>query len=172
MNLKDFDISDLIINSLENYDKKNKKYKKYIENSKIIYKDNETKNEFTLVNKNNNDEIKLKTKYETLGIFDYQTKIWTWAWLLPNLPKNQTTIAKKLLEYGLTLEPKTNSEDHFYIKSQLLNSRFTIENDIELDIHLAVSTYLIKDLYSFIYSQKIYTDTKLIKFYIIYYLII
>jgi len=167
MNSNDYKISDLINNSLEYYDKKNKLNKKYIKNSKLEF-NNENK-EVLILNNINND-LKLKSKYEILGIFDYQTKVWVWAWMLPFLSKTETVISRELLEYGLKLDPNTNSNDHFYIKSQLLNSRFTIENKIELDIHLSLSSYLIKDLHSFIFPLKFYINKN--KYIIIYYLII
>jgi hypothetical protein len=161
------DFSDLIKKSLEYYDSQNDKNKKYIENTKIIFSGED--NQISLIDKDEN--ILLDCNYEILGLFDNQTNVWLWAWLLPFLNSNDTIISRKLLDYALKLEPQSNSYDHYYIKSQLLNSRITIEDSIELDIHLALSSYLIKDLFSFIKPLRINLNKEQTKFNTIYYLI-
>lgn len=161
------DFSDLIKKSLEYYDSQNDKNKKYIENTKIIFSGED--NQISLIDKEEN--ILLDCNYEILGLFDNQTNVWLWAWLLPFLNSNDTIISRKLLDYALKLEPQSNSYDHYYIKSQLLNSRITIEDSIELDIHLALSSYLIKDLFSFIKPLRINLNKEQTKFNTIYYLI-
>jgi hypothetical protein len=161
------DFSDLIKKSLEYYDSQNDKNKKYIENTKIIFSGED--NQISLIDQDEN--ILLDCNYEILGLFDNQTNVWLWAWLLPFLNSNDTIISRKLLDYALKLEPQSNSYDHYYIKSQLLNSRITIEDSIELDIHLALSSYLIKDLFSFIKPLRINLNKEQTKFNTIYYLI-
>ena len=138
-------INNLIKKSLEFYDNQNAINYKYLFNSQLLNRPNEEK--VLIVDEFNFDNIKLEASYEILGIFDNQTKVWIWSWLLPNMSLNEILISKKLLDYGLKLEPSSNTHDHFYIKSQLTNSRILIENNIELDIHLAIISYLVKDLY-------------------------
>jgi hypothetical protein len=161
------DFKDLINTSLKFYDEQNEKYKKYIVNTLI--KLEKSKNIIEIVDKD--DNTLLESKYEILGIYDNQTNIWFWAWLLTFLSANETVISRKLLDYGLKLEPATNNNEHYYIKSQLLNSRITIEDMIELDIHLALSSYLIKDLYSFIKPLTVFLDKDKTKYITYYYLI-
>ena len=161
------DFSDLIKKSLEYYDSQNDKNKKYIENTKIIFSGED--NQISLIDQDEN--ILLDCNYEILGLFDNQTNVWLWAWLLPFLNSNDTIISRKLLDYALKLEPQSNSYDHYYIKSQLLNSRITIEDSIELDIHLALSSYLIKDLFSFIKPLRINLNKEQTKYNTLYYLI-
>ena len=163
------DVNNLIKKSLEYYDKQQTKYKYYWNDSDIITDNKE--NKVILVDSKNENNIKLKSTYEILGIFDNQTKVWIWAWLLPFLSYNETIISRKLLEYGLKLEPGSNTNDHFYIKSQLLNSRILIEDDIELDIHLALVSYLVKELYLFVIKSQIYYNNEKTKYSTIYYLI-
>ncbi len=160
------DFSDLIRKSLEYYDNQNYKNKEYIENTVIEVK---SKDKITILDKDYN--IILEANYEILGLFDNQTNIWLWSWLLPFMSSSETVISRKLLDYALKLEPQSNSYDHFYIKSQLLNSRITIEDAIELDIHLALSSYLIKDLFLFIKPLKIFLNEDKTKYSTIYYLI-
>ena len=161
------DFKDLIKTSLKFYDEQNEKYKKYIVDTLINF--DKSQNIIKIVDKD--DNILLESKYEILGIYDNQTNIWLWAWLLTFLNANETIISRKLLDYGLKLEPLTNNNDHYYIKSQLLNSRITIEDMIELDIHLALSSYLIKDLYLFIKPLIVFLDKDRTKYITYYYLI-
>ncbi len=160
------DFSDLIKKSLEYYDKQNYKNKKYIENTFV-----EVKSQDKILIHDKAGDVLLESEFEVLGLFDNQTNIWLWAWLLPFLSSNETLIARKLLDYALKLEPQSNSDDHYYIKSQLLNSRISIEDSIELDIHLALSSYLIKDSFSFIKPLQIFLNEDKTKYSTIYYLI-
>lgn len=158
-------ISDLIKKSLHYYDSQNNKYKKYFVNTtvKII------NDEITIYDKH--DKQILHKYCEVLGVFDFQTKVWFWGWLLPYLNLEQTVLTRQLLEYGLKLEPNTNTIEHFYIKSQLINSRFLIEDNIELDINISLASYLLKDNHLFIYEHKLYLDKKKTKYQLVYYII-
>jgi hypothetical protein len=161
-------VSELIKKSLLYYDNKNLKYEEYLVN--VIAQVNETSN--SIIIKDLDDSvIKLESEYEILGIFDNQTNVWCWAWLVPYLSYNETIISRKLMEYALKLDPNTNTKDHYYIKSQLLNSRIAIENSFELEIHLALSSYLIKDLFKFIFPSKFHLNSNKTKFITIFYLI-
>jgi hypothetical protein len=161
--------NNLIKKSLEYYDKQQTKHKYYCNNIDLIVNNKETI--ITIVDSENINNIKLKTRYEILGMFDNQTKVWIWAWLLPFLNLTETVISRKLLEYGLKLEPNSNTDDHLYVKSQLLNSRLLIEDSIELDIHLALVSYLVKDLYLFVIPFTTYYNDEKTKYSTIYYLI-
>ncbi len=158
-------VFDLIKKSLEYYDKQNDKYKKYIVNTRI-----EIDNNIIFIYDSNNNLL-LNTPCEVLGMFDEQTRVWLWGWLLPYLNINETTLTRKLLNYGLKLEPKNNVEDHFYIKSQLVNSRFIIQNNIEIDITISLASYLLKDNHMFIVSKKDYLTSDKSKYFTIYYII-
>jgi hypothetical protein len=96
--------------------------------------------------------------FEMLGYFDNQSNIWIWAWLLTNLNSEQTKLSRELLNYGLKLEPTSNSIEHFFIKSLLVNSRLSVEEDVQLDTNLAICSYIIKNKISFIYPRKRYID--------------
>ncbi len=96
--------------------------------------------------------------FELLGYFDNQANIWIWAWLLSNLNSEQTKLSRELLNYGLKLEPSSNSIEHFFIKSLLVNSRISIEEDIQLETNLAIFSYIIKNKINFIYPRKRYLE--------------
>jgi len=161
-------ISYLIEKSLENYDNQNEKYKKYINNKKIIL--NSDNFEITFNSNNNKKEI---YNYEILGIFDNQTFVWIWSWMFPLFNIQQTSISKDLLQYGLKLEPVNDNDiNNLFLKVQFVNSRFLLQDFLQLEIHLALSSYLSKNKFKFIYPKKNYLDKEKTKYIIIYYLIL
>ena len=91
---------------------------------------------------------------EYLGFFDINTKIWMWAWLPPYVPKESTKFSKDLFKYGIELAPKPGENDLAFIKTQLTNSRFILEDSFQLDMHLSLCSYLGKNRIKFIYKFK------------------
>lgn len=154
-------ISDLILKSFEYYDKKNQQYKKYLnkngvldgENSQIIFGEE-------------------KFDYQLLGVFDNQTNVWIWSWMIPLIDNKKSDISKKLLNYGLNIFPSQENQEAIYLKTQLLNSRFLIEDEFQLEIHLALATYLAKDNFKFLYPIKDYFDNKKEKYITKYFFIL
>ncbi len=164
MNLE-LDLSLLIDKALNYYDTHNIKYEDYIKTDDITIERNTNSIIF------NNKE---KYKYEFLGIFDNTTNIWMWAWLVPEFMYNETNIVRKLLNYGLKISPtptnKLNNEK-LYLKTQMVNGRFLLNDDFQLDLHLAISSYLAKDTIKFIYNKKKYLNKEKTRFITVYYLI-
>lgn len=80
-----------------------------------------------------------KSKYEYIGTYDSTTMIWSWAWAIPTMKKKNTTILRKILNYGIELEPTNN-----FLKTELITSRFRVTNKIQLDIYSAIVSYLSK----------------------------
>jgi hypothetical protein len=156
----DISVSDIILKSLEYYDNQNKKYEKYIKSNAEFDTD---KNIISI------KEFNYDKKYEILGFFYTETNVWTWSWLSASLSLEKTMIARELLNYSLKLEPSSNSTFHFYLKTELLNSRMYIDSDIKLDLHLAVISYLCKDKYLFIYPRKeiLQDNHELIAYYLV-----
>ena len=68
---------------------------------------------------------------------------------------NDIKISRELLNYGLTLDPNTNTYDHFFLKSLLVNSRININTCFDLDLIQAISAYILKDKYTFIYPYSL-----------------
>lgn len=166
----DLDLSTLINNALVYYDKNNIEYDRYIQSDNITVK-RETKNIiFNDIHKDFQNEF----NYEFLGIFDNTTNIWIWAWLVPEFMYNETTIARKLLNYGLKISSTpTNKLDNeqLYLKTQMVNSRFLLYDEFQLELHLAISSYLAKETFKFIYSRKKYLNKEKTKYITVYYLI-
>ncbi len=146
----DIDLSILIDKALNYYDNHNIEYEKYI-NSENILLERDT-NIIKFPDIDNKD-----FKYEFLGIFDNTTNIWMWAWLVPEFNYNETNIVRKLLNYGLKISPTPMnrlSNEQLYLKTQMVNGRFLLYDEFQLDLHLAISSYLAKDNIKFIYYKK------------------
>ena len=157
------DLKTFIKEKLDTLDKSKSKYKNYINTTDVIFKP-----ENNLVIFKKNDEIIYSGKFSLFGLFDINTKVWIWSWCIPDYLFEETIETRKILTYGLMLEPPTNSSIHYYIKSHLVNSRLFFENEIFLDIHLGLSLYLSKA--KFIYSKVKHeiNDKKIIVYYLVY----
>ena len=160
-------LTNIIDKALYHYDIQNTKYSKYLE-TEIITLDRQT-NMIIFPDIDN-----VEYNYEVLGLFDNTTSIWMWAWMVPDYMYNETEIVRKLLNYGLKITPNIVSrvsDDRLYLKTQLVNSRFLLDGIFQLEIHLALSSYLAKDNFKFIYSKRKYLSKDKKKYITIYYLI-
>lgn len=143
-------IIDLIKKSLLHFDNQNNKYKKFLKDTIIYIND---KKIYSKITKKEVD-IELKFETEILGIFNHKTNVFLWSWCLPYLGINDTKISKELLNYGLKLEPSSNTVSHFFLKSLLVNARNYIESGFDLDLIQALASYILKDKYNFIYPSN------------------
>jgi hypothetical protein len=152
MDYTDFKL--LVDKALLNYDKQNKKNKNILLSKK--YLNDIKKNELFF------SELNKTFTYNILGIFDNIKKIWIWGWLSPNYYTNEIQYTKKLLDYGIKISPDETDikQEKLYLKSQFTNSRFLLNDIIQLELHLALSSYLLKDNFDFIYPVKKYLDNK------------
>lgn len=145
---------ELIKNALEYYDKNKDKYHNKFKDVKYISTEVSDKDTEQTVKYFYDENFKLlfKSRCEYIGIYDEKYNIWSWAWSISFLKKNETNIIRKVLTYGTELDPKSS-----FLKSELILSRFKISNKIQLDIHLAIVSYLAKKTLIFPqnYSTKI-----------------
>jgi hypothetical protein len=159
-------ISEFIFEKLNNYDKINDQYSNLIKS-----KDYELKDDMTMIFYDDKGKELYKGKASNLGVFDGYTQIWTWSWSTPNFSSLETQGARDILNYALDLEPQSNSNIHFYLKSHLINSRLYFENTMGLEIHLALCLYINKKA-KFIFQkskQNIQNKgEKIIVYYLIY----
>lgn len=143
----------LIATALEYYDSYNEKYRglfKKVKNTKIeLTPYDMERNKIKLLDKDN--EELLTSKYEVVGVYSNEYKMWSWAWSVPKFKKNNTYISRKILYYGLDLDPESS------LKSELITSRFLISNPIQIELHLAIASYLAKKI---IYKYVYYPDEK------------
>lgn len=131
----------LILNSLKYWDTNNEKYTNFF-NKAVYYRILEgsadlDQNKIVFYDKN---KVEFYTsRYEILGGYFKDIKLWVWGWVMGN-KKNEIIIAKKLLNYGLDLGTEFN-----FLKSELITSRFRLTSEFQLDIHVAVASYISKN---------------------------
>jgi hypothetical protein len=130
--------------SLEYYDNQISKYHEYWALNPYI------DNEKGFIDFSKNDKLEKKEQYEILGVLDKKENVFIWSWLFPVIESKFTIISRNLLNYALSLEPKSNTYEHYFLKTSLLNSRIFIENSEQLDILLSISSFLIKNKSKFI----------------------
>ena len=159
INKSDTNINDIMLirNSFEYYDKNQENIrnkfdkvnyisfdinKKDLEHNIIIFYDSNLKELF-------------RSRMEKIGVYDKLSHIWTWSWAISHLNKNETNITRKILKYGVELDPMSR-----FLKTELVTSRFRISNKTQLDMHCAISSYLSKK--PNVYKYTIYSLLKLI----------
>ena len=168
-------ISNLIPLALEYFDKNNHDLKNFVD--KIDSNKTETiknkkdleKNKILFFDKNS--KKLLESEYEVIGIFYKKYNTWIWSWAIPSLSKNQILTSRKLLSYALDIDLNQDNNKQFeYIKSELVTSRSKINSKLQLDIYLALVSYLSKK--KFIYKQRYYINNQDPNNYVDYYLFI
>lgn len=159
--MDNIDLKSFIKDKLDLLDSSNSTYNNFINDKDIIVDEESSIITFK------NIENKNTFKFSKLGVFDMNTSLWLWTWAIPGYNIREIKDAKLILDYGLTLEPQSNSMIHFYIKPHLINSRLYFESNIFLDIHLGLCLYISKA--KFIYPRK--REKINGKYLIVYYLI-
>jgi hypothetical protein len=149
---------DFIIKSLKYFDQQNMKYNKYLK-----YK---ITNGF-IVDAEDKNILDLRTT-ELLGIFYIKSNVFVWGWVIPDF--RITKVSKYILNYGLNLD-KLDTNEHYFIKPLLVNSRIYIDYDYNLDLLLCIISNLSKNKFDYIFpvttkdinNKSIYTAYYLIK---------
>lgn len=139
--------NNIILNALEYYDKNNEFFYKFFKLIRfiIITKNTGKRNKIELYDENKN--LLIATEYEVIGKYYSGASVWVWAWTDPSLSKYQNSVSKQILVYGIELDP---SKD-ILLKLQLITSKIIITNEIQLDVQLAVSSYISKQKLIFKY---------------------
>jgi hypothetical protein len=89
-----------------------------------------------------NKNLLLESSFENVGIFKQKNNIWQWGWSMNSINNNQNFISRNILSYSFKLKSDIPSE--FLLKSILLDSKHIIKNKLQLEILLAISSYLSK----------------------------
>ena len=143
-------IDSTIRDSLDFYDNNQEKYSiffnkvkfiKFIDNNNIID---------DIIFYDENKKILLESSYEIMGVFLPKSHVWKWSWSIPTIHKKYTFISRKILEYAFNLDHKTELP----LRSDLINSKIKILNDLQLDIHIALSSYVGKQPLIFKFYNK------------------
>jgi hypothetical protein len=143
-----------VTDSLIEYDKNNRELKNILKNVSYfdyIKIDNDIEND-KLIFYDENDNIILEAEFEAISLFNTKYNLWIWGWGNPGWKKKWTKIISQILKYGFTLDPDKN----YHLKLELVNSRFTISDPIQIDIHLAIASALSKIpfIYPFIIPEE------------------
>jgi len=101
-----------------------------VEGVKLIFFDSEMNELFT-------------SRIEVLGKYYNSIETWVWGWSLPGINKSLTSIIRKVFLYGTDIDINNNPAN-IMLKNELVTSRFRIEDDVQLDIHCAIASYLAK----------------------------
>lgn len=145
----------LVTTALEYYDNNSEKYNKLFH--KISYiKFKEAENELehnSIIFFDSNKKELFSSRYEIIGIYSTGSNTWSWAWTISTFKKNNTNIVRKILNYGLLLDPSSR-----YLKTELITSRFRVADLIQLDIHIGIASYLSKT--PLIYEYVNYPEAK------------
>lgn len=128
------EFTSIVRNALEYHDANKKKYYNFVRKIKNIQIDTEA-GIAKLYNKKN--ENILTSRIGVIGKHLLDTNIWVWGWAIGSLSKNMIGLSKKVLIYGLDLDEKFTT-----LKYELVTSRYKIMHPIQVDIHVAITSYL------------------------------
>jgi hypothetical protein len=90
-----------------------------------------------------------KEKYQIIGLYDTSNKIWYYGWTIFNNDKKnyyRYNKSKELIKYALDIErdlPVSINEKQI-IRSILINSKINIIDDLQLQIIIALATYILR----------------------------
>ncbi|AYV77635.1 MAG: hypothetical protein Dasosvirus16_2 [Dasosvirus sp.] len=147
---------EIVKDALEYYDFNNEKYKHLKKKMKYIEKVKKTHNgiegrEYVFYDRNKKEIF--RSRVEILAKYYTTLNVWIWGWGLPNIPKSHATIIRKVFLYGTDIHVDERKMDAMMLKNELVTSRFKIVNDIQLDIHCALASYLAKKPFVFIFKD-------------------
>lgn len=144
-------ISSIIQVALEKYDVNSEKFAKLSSNKKWKLHPPEKDSDMerhTIEFYDLDSNLIYKSRVEILGMYDNKLHIWIWGWAIPTLKKNQTYSSRKLLSHGLDID-----EERSFIKVGLVTSRLNIPDKSHFDIHIALSSYILKIPYIYIHED-------------------
>ena len=98
-----------------------------------------TKNSKQILFYDKKDNILIKGKYQIIGVFDRNKKIFNWAWSISNLDDNLISYSKELLNYGLDL-----SKEYIILKYLLTKTDIETKNILFEDFIISIVSYLLK----------------------------
>ena len=133
-------------------DKYNSLFKKFKDYNLFLKEQDLERNIISYFDKDG--EVVFKSEYEILGVYNKTKKLWTWGWSDPNRHKNEIYISRKILDYGFNI-------DHSLIllKTELIASRFIISNKIQVEMHVALASYLSKKVvYRYVNKDTVGND--------------
>lgn len=148
----------IIKDALEFYDNNNEKYeniKKKIKYIRIIpsqeLHEDIIGTKLSFYDKNKNELF--ASRIEFLGNYYNKINVWVWGWSIPILDKSLSTIIRKVFLYGTDIDITPYNFDNILLKNELITSRFRIIDEVQLEIHCAIASYLSKKPFIFIWKD-------------------
>ena len=89
-----------------------------------------------------NKNLLFESSYEIVGMYKQNNNIWKWGWSISHFNNNENSISRNILNYAINLDSGITNE--IILKSEILDSKILIKNNLQLDIYLALSAYLTK----------------------------
>jgi hypothetical protein len=83
------------------------------------------------------------SKVEILGKYYNNINTWVWGWSLPDVSKSLVRTIRNVFLYGTDIDINDNQVNTM-LRYELITSRFRIDNDIQIEIHCAIASYLAK----------------------------
>ncbi|AYV80195.1 MAG: hypothetical protein Gaeavirus15_5 [Gaeavirus sp.] len=147
-------IDSTVRDSLEYYDINQLRFSKFLNKIRYIEWINNINLTDTIIFYDKHKKKLLESSYEIMGIYVPKTHMWKWSWSIPSIPKKHTFISRKILEYAFNLD----HEKEYLLRSELINSKVKINNDLQLDIHIGLSSYVGKQPFIFKFYNKFDTE--------------
>lgn len=135
------DFTQLVKDALEYYDNNTIKYYDKVKTFKYY---TVLKDEDKIIFFDNSKNKIYESKYNVVGKYIPTQNIWVWGWSSGELHKDLIMTSKKVLNYALDLD-----RQNFLLKTALITSRFQISSPIQIDIHLALTSFLSKQPFVF-----------------------
>ena len=146
---------DIVNDALKYYDSNNERYKKMAKNMRFV--------KHAIIDTNDVEGIKLvffdenmnelfTSRVEIIGKYYRDINVWVWGWSLPSIKKSLTTIVREIFLYGTDIDLNDNPAN-ILLKNELVTSRFRIDDEIQLEIHCAIASYLAKKPFVYIWNN-------------------
>jgi len=146
----------IVNDALKFYDRNGEKYQKIKKKIKFVKHAEVGQNELEGVRLVFYDKDKKEifaSRVEILGKYYVSIKTWVWGWSLPQISKSLTTIIRKVFLYGTDID--VDIPDNILLKNELITSRFRVDDDIQIEIHCAIASYLAKKPLIFMWKSPL-----------------
>ena len=150
-------LKSIINKSIEIYYKKNYEWYVKVFNDKKIIITTKNINDYNKKYYNTN-----KNNTELLGVYNINTSIFSWAYILPKKFNNDNIIIKELFDWAY--KKNTNSSSDIFFKKIFLNSNIIIKTKEQLNVIVCISYYILQNASDTIISIE---NNNIIKYYIV-----
>jgi hypothetical protein len=132
-------MNNIIKSALESYDKNQEKILKMLKDVYYLELNATGRIKYITFYDKNKKKI-LESSYQLAGIYLENSNTWKWGWTLPGRNKDETNLSRKVLDYAFNLDNLNEIE----LRSQLINSTIPILNNMQMDINIAIISYITK----------------------------